>query len=110
MSLQWWYGQKESRITAAIEISRNYFSHANSQTRNAMLASDLNVINSPDDAALAVEGDNFLEYVAFLANDDRIDKRLSFHRYEMPHEICLRRSEEYYSQVPLPFMGSSFRN
>jgi hypothetical protein len=72
---QWWTAEDESRIAAAIEISRNYFSEAHQQPIRAIVAAALDKIDDSNVAASALMATNYLEYVAFLANSKRIDAR-----------------------------------
>jgi hypothetical protein len=65
--------QRESRIIAAIEISRNYVKETPKATKEPVIIAKLGGPISPDEVAVLTYITLELEYIAFLANNKRIN-------------------------------------
>jgi hypothetical protein len=71
---QWMDSRRESRISAAVDISRNYLKETSDSTSNEINRAALGLEMSNEDALIALRGANVLEYIAFLANNNRINE------------------------------------
>jgi hypothetical protein len=72
---QWWTGQREARIVAAIEVSNKQLEKRDESLllTIAKWYSNRGIESVPDYMRIAAHYDE-LEYIAFLANKDRVDK------------------------------------
>jgi hypothetical protein len=71
---QWWNNEKESRVNAAIEISRNNLKDRDERTMAAVVKIITGNEISLEDAMLISLHADQLEYIAFLANANKLDK------------------------------------
>jgi hypothetical protein len=71
---QWLDSRREHRITTAIEISRNYIKETADETSNAIHEAAMGHKMSVEEALTVPRGANTLEYIAFLANNGRINE------------------------------------
>lgn len=72
---QWWNGQTESRINAAIEISKNHLRDRDATVMAAVVKAAFTKEDlSLQELMLIARRADELEYVAFLANHNKIDK------------------------------------
>jgi hypothetical protein len=76
---QWWNGERESHITAAVEISKNYI-NKEQEEREKSIAPVLKTLFfgkdsiSGDELESIARHGEIMAYVAFLANKNRLDK------------------------------------
>jgi hypothetical protein len=84
-AFQWWSSRQESRITAAIEISRNYIRDRDINTTSMLFALATGVKFDPEPPDMLKIGHHadFLEYVALLTLTNKLDKA-----YLAPALIC----------------------
>ncbi len=72
---QWWNGQAEGRISAAIEISKNHLRDRELKVMASIVKAAFTEDNlSTEELLMIGHHADELEYVAFLANHDKIDK------------------------------------
>lgn len=72
---QWWNSERESRISAAIDISKNHAHEIDDATWRLVVG----VYNgktalSPDEGVKLARHGDVIEYIALLANTGRLDK------------------------------------
>jgi hypothetical protein len=71
---QWWNTEKEARISAAIDVSRNYYKDLNLPQVHALMKAYVGGDLSHDELQLFVREADYLNYIAKLANENKLDK------------------------------------
>jgi hypothetical protein len=69
----WWQVPRETRITLAVEISKNYLRDISKETIDLFLAASRDVELTPEQLRSVALFDDTMEYIAFLANSGRLD-------------------------------------
>jgi len=71
---QWWNTEKEARISAAIDVSRNYYKDLNLPQAHALMKAYVGGNLNRDELELFVREADYLNYIAKLANENKLDK------------------------------------
>lgn len=70
---QWWNTEKQARILTAIDVSRNFYKESN-QLSVAIIEVARGKELSDDEADRLSRGQDYLNYIAKLANENQLDK------------------------------------